>query len=166
MSSTSPPIEAEIRIEIAGNTVEVKEITTNEKEKCDDNCDICREAEARTKLANSSKLRRRRAQRARRKERQMAEKAARLEKAKLDLELEAPGGSLGAKSRENTSKSQHTTPQPSVPAKQGVRVNEGEITNTATLPPHIVEVVTIDDSSESEEESEFIRVLRKFGSFY
>ena len=89
----------------------------------------------------------------------MAEKAARLEKAKLDLELEAPGGSLGAKSRQNT------TPHTSVP-KQGVRVNDGEITSTATLPPHIVEVVTIDDSSESEEESEFIRVLRKFGSFY
>ena len=145
--------------------MEVKEITTTEKEKCDDNCDVCREAATRTKLLNSYKLRKRRAQRARRKERKMAEKA-RLEKAKLDLEMEAPGESLGAKSRENTSKSQHTTPQLSVPVKQGVRSNDGEITSTSTLPPHIVEVVTIDDSSESEEDSEFIRVLRKFGSFY
>ena len=90
-----------------------------------------------------------------------------MEKAKLDLELEAPGGSLeGAKSRKTTSKSQHAIPQPSIPAKQGVGANEGEITSTATLPPHIVEVVTIDNSSESEEESEFIKVLRKYGSFY
>ena len=110
-------------------------------------------------MANSSKLRRWREQRARRKQRQRAEKAARLEKAKLDLELGALGGSLGAKSRQNTA------PQTSVP-KQGVTVNMGKITSTATLPPHIVEVVTIDDSSESEEESKFIKVLRKYGSFY
>ena len=70
----------------------------------------------------------------------------------------ALGVSLGAKSRQNTA------PQTSVP-KQGVTVNMGEITST-TLPPHIVEIVTIDDSSESEEESEFIKVLRKYGSFY
>ena len=90
-----------------------------------------------------------------------------MEKAKLNRELDAPGGSLeGAKSRKTTSKSQHAITQPSIPAKQGVGANEGEITSTATLPPHIVEVVTIDSSSESEEESEFIRVLRKFGSFY
>ena len=69
------------------------------------------------------------------------------------------GGSLEEKSIQNTA------PHTSVP-KQGVRVNKGEITSTATLPPHIVEVVTIDDSSESEEESEFIKVLRKYGSFY
>ena len=151
MSSTARPIEAEIKIEISGNTVEVKEIVTNEKEKCDDNCDICMEAEA--KLANSRKLRRRRAYRARRKQRQRAEKAA-----KLDLQMGALGGSLGAKSKQNTAT------QTLVP-KQGVTVNMGEITST-TLPPHIVEVVTIEDSSESEEESEFIKVLRKYGSFY
>ena len=99
MSSNARPVEAEIKIEISGNMVEVKEIVTNQKEKCEDNCDICMEAEA--KLADSRKLRRRRAYRARRKQRQRAEKAA-----KLDLQRESLGnslgGSLGVKSKQST----------------------------------------------------------------
>ena len=113
--------------------------------------------EAEAKLAKSRKLRRRRAYRARRKQRQRAEKAA-----KLDLQIESLGrslgGSLGAKYK------QSTATQPSVP-NQGVTANTGEITSK-TLPPNIVDVVTIEDSSESEEESEFIKILRKYGSFY
>ena len=110
-----------------------------------------------------------------RREHRFAEKS-RLEKAELDLELEAnpqPLGSReGTKSRKAkalnkyTSKSQHSIPQPLIPAKQIEGASESVMSSTATLPPHIVEVVTIDSSSESEEESEFIRVLRKFGSFY
>ena len=158
MSSNERPVEAEIKIEITGNMVEVKKLVTSRTEACEDNCGICVEAEA--KLAESRKLRRRRAYRARRKQRQRAEKAA-----KLDLQRESLGnslggslgGSLGAKSK------QSTATQPSVPNHR-ITANTGEITSK-NLPPNIVEVITIEDS-ESEEESEFIKLLRKYGSFY
>ena len=80
-----------------------------------------------------------------------------------------PGGSReGTKSRKAkasnkyTSKSQHSIPQPSIPAKQREGANESKMSSTATLPPHIVEVVTIDSSSDMEDESEFVRILQKF----
>ena len=94
-----------------------------------------------------------------RRERRLPEKS-RLEKAELNLELEAnpqPGGSReGTKSRKAnasnkyTSKSQHSIPQPSIPAKQREGANES------------VEVVTIDSSSDTEDESEIVKILQKF----
>ena len=159
MPSLSSPIVADIRIKI-------KEVTTTEK--CDDNCAECREA-AKTRAYNRSQ-RRRKAYKVKRRERRLAEKS-RLEKAELDLELEAnsqPGGSReGTKSRKARASDKYTSKsQPSIPANQREGANESNMSSTATLPLHIFEVVTIDSSSESEDESEFIRVLRKFGSFY
>ena len=149
MSSNERPVEAEIKIEITGNMVEVKELVTSRKEACEDNCDICMEAEA--KLAESRRLRRRREYRARRKQRQRAEKAARrdLQRESLGNSL---GGSLGGSLGENSEQS--TATQPSIPNH-----NSGK-----NLPPNIVELITIEDS-ESEAESEFIKLIRKYGSF-
>ena len=73
--SSERPVEAEVKIEITGNMIEVKKFVTSSTEACQDNCDICVEAEA--KLAQARKTRRRREYRARRKQRQRAEKAAR-----------------------------------------------------------------------------------------
>ena len=122
---------------------------TSRKEVCEDNCDICMEAEA--KLAESRKLRRRREYRARRKQRQRAEKAARhdLQRESLGSSLGGSlGGSLGEKSE------QSTATQPSVPNHNSGR----------NLPPNIIELITIEDS-ESEAESEMAKLTRKYKSY-
>ena len=161
MSSMSSPIVADIRVEIDGNKLEVKEVTTTEK--CDENCAECREA-ARKRAYRA----RRKAYKARRKERRLAEKSH-LEKAELELELEAnpqPGGSReGTNSRKvnasnkYTRKPQHSIPQPSIPAKQAKRGNRREGAKDES-----VEVVTIDSSTDTEleDESEIVKILQKF----
>ena len=151
----------EVKIQITGNTIEVKKFVTTSTDSCQDNCDVCVEAEA--KLAQARRTRRRREYRARRKQRQRAEKAARrdLQRGSLNNQMAGPtgsslgcsiegnsdamGSSLGGSTEGNSDETQHS------------------VTNYISrrnLPPNIIEIITIEDSSESEED-EMAKLTRK-----
>ena len=110
-SEMSAPITADIRVEINGNKLEVKEITTTEK--CDENCE-CRKA-----AKKQAYRARRKAYRVRRKARRLAEKLH-LENVALEANPQ-PGGSREGNTnfRNGTASNQGSRrPQPSIPAKQ------------------------------------------------
>ena len=163
--SSERPVEAEVKIEITGIMIEVKKFVTSSTEACQDNCDICVEAEA--KLAQARRTRRRREYRARRKQRQRAEKAARrdLQKGSLNNQMAGPtgsslggsiegnsdsiGSSLGGSTEGNSDETQHS------------------VTNYISrrnLPPNIIEIITIEDSSDSEED-EMAKLTRKYRNY-
>ena len=94
--SSERPVEAEVKLQITGSQIEVKRFVTTTTDSCQDNCDVCVEAEAKAKLAKAEarRISKRREYRARKKQRQREEKNARREiqerSANLQVHLAAP----------------------------------------------------------------------------
>ena len=51
--SSERPVEAEVKLQITGRQIEVKRFVTTTTDSCQDNCDVCVEAEAKAKLAKA-----------------------------------------------------------------------------------------------------------------
>ena len=163
--SSERPVEAEVKIQITGSTIEVKKFVTTSTDSCQDNCDICVEAEA--KLAQARRTRRRREYRARRKQRQRAEKAARrdLQRGSLNNQTAGPMGSSLGGSIEGISDAMGSSLGGSTEGNSdATQQSVANYISRRNLPPNIIEIITIEDSSESEAD-EMAKLTRKYKNY-
>ena len=167
--SSERPVEAEVKLQITGSKIEVKRFVTTTTDSCQDNCDVCVEAEAKAKLAKAEarRIRRRREYRARRKQRQRAEKSARRELQGRSVNNQmagSTGSSLGGSIEGNSDAmgSSHggLTEGNSDEAQSSVT----NYTSRRNLPQNIIEIITILESSESEED-EMVKITRKLREY-
>ena len=168
--SSEKPIEAEVKLLITGSQVEVTRLVTTSTDPCEDNnCNVCFESEAKAKIAKADarKIRRRREYRLRKKQRLREEKNARREAQERSANLQMAGstgsslgGSIDGNSDAMGSSNGGFTEGNSDEAQSSVT----NYTSRRNLSQNIIEIITIEESSESEED-EMAKLTRKYRDY-
>ena len=179
--SSQKPIEAEVKLLITGRQVEVTRLVTTSEDHCDDNnCTVCFESpenslggsidniEAKAKIAKADarKTRRRREYRLKRKQKRREEKNARREAERAaNLQMTGSGSSHGGSIDMGSSISGFTAGNSDETQSSVTNYSDEKesyvtrYTSRKKLPKNIVEIITILESSDSEDE--MVRITRK-----